>query len=275
MEYTCDECYKMRQKSIVKCPRCQKESFECRVIGISAVNLCRECGCYVLSAGGFPEACHDDKNQYSIMINNPNDNAKLVKLAKILNFNVLDLKNGFLDNKLTLQNKLMDCIEMEKELSNIGISCAMDSRIKKEFPRIYTCPYANGVYEDTEEFELLEKKAESYYNTLFEQFTSMFPGDKKWFEEKCKENQAFPEDGMHVIFGMVVVPFLIEVAINDSEKLKKAFDFFERMETFGTSKIAEVIEFSVLENLIGVPKDRKDILLKYMGKETREVFIRL
>lgn len=38
------------------------------------------------------------------------------------------------------------------------------------------------------------------------------------------------------------------------------------------NKIAEVIEFSVLENLVGI---EKDIFMKYMGKETKEVFIRL
>lgn len=28
MEYTCDECYNLKQKSIVKCPLCGKNTFD-------------------------------------------------------------------------------------------------------------------------------------------------------------------------------------------------------------------------------------------------------
>lgn len=275
MECTCDECYKMRQKTVEKCPRCQRLSFECRVVGISALNVCRECGCYVVSAGGFPELCHDDKSRYSISINKPNDNLKLVKLAKILNLNVLDLKKRFINNKFLIQNTLMKCLDLEQEISALDLSCEIDSRIEKKFPRIVSCQYAKGIYEDIDELKLFEEKAEEYYDSLYERFVELFPDEKKWFNDKCEENGVSPEDGMHIVFGMVVVPFLLEDAINHPKKLKKAFDFFERMETFGTSKIAEVIEFSVLENLVGIEKDKKDIFMKYMGKETKEVFIRL
>ena len=38
------------------------------------------------------------------------------------------------------------------------------------------------------------------------------------------------------------------------------------------NKIAEVIEFTVLENLHGADKDKLDLCLKYMGSETKKAF---
>ena len=71
-----------------------------------------------------------------------------------------------------------------------------------------------------------------------------------------------------------IIPFnhILEVAIADERKMEITFDFIERMEFYGISKIAEVIEFTVLENLHGADKDKLDLCLKYMGSETKKTF---
>ena len=66
MEYTCDECYNLRQKSIEKCPLCGRNTFEGRVIGWSNCMMCTNCGMQVASAGGYPESCHTDDREYRI-----------------------------------------------------------------------------------------------------------------------------------------------------------------------------------------------------------------
>ena len=44
MEYTCDECYEMRQPHICICGNCGKETMVSVVSGISAVSKCTNCG---------------------------------------------------------------------------------------------------------------------------------------------------------------------------------------------------------------------------------------
>lgn len=133
----------------------------------------------------------------------------------------------------------------------------------------YKCPFVYGQYEDRTEFI---EDVDIKYNSMFERFIELFPDDRKWFDNKCQEMSAFPEDGMHIVFGMVVVPYILEVAINEKSKMEAAFDFIERMELIGISKISEVIEFTVLENIHGADKDKIDICLKYMRSETRRFF---
>ena len=67
------------------------------------------------------------------------------------------------------------------------------------------------------------------YNKLYSEFVDLFPQDMEWFKAECEEKSADEDDGMHVLFGMVVVPFILEVAIHSPEKLKLAFDFIEKM----------------------------------------------
>ena len=109
------------------------------------------------------------------------------------------------------------------------------------------------------------------YNDIYDGFINLFPEDKKTFEELSSTNGACKEDGMHIMFGMVVVPFLKKIVINEPDKAQIAFEYIEKMETSGNSDIAEVVEFTILETLLD-SDDKQDILencIKYMGKETK------
>ena len=59
MEYTCDECYALRQPHICICMNCGKNTLVSVVKGISAVSKCTNCGWGCVSAGGYPPSCHE------------------------------------------------------------------------------------------------------------------------------------------------------------------------------------------------------------------------
>lgn len=107
------------------------------------------------------------------------------------------------------------------------------------------------------------------YNSLFENFQKLFPDDTSTMAKIANESSVDSSDGMHVQFGMVVVPFILElVKENNSQKLKIAFDYFEQMETSADPKICEIVEFTVLEDLVSQNQDILDSCKVYMGPET-------
>ena len=108
------------------------------------------------------------------------------------------------------------------------------------------------------------------YDRLYDDFIDMFPEDLSFFEEMKNETGAGVEDGMHVVFGMIIVPYVRKIIMESPNKAKKAFEFFEEMEKSGDPMIAEVIEFSVLEKILTDDKKMVDEYIKFFGKETKE-----
>ncbi len=107
------------------------------------------------------------------------------------------------------------------------------------------------------------------YEDLYSDFISLFPEDMDFFKKREEETGADVADGIHVVFGMVVVPFITKIVKETPDKAKKAFEFFEEMETSGDSQIAEVLEFTVLENLLTEDKGMIPEYAKYFGEETK------
>lgn len=104
---------------------------------------------------------------------------------------------------------------------------------------------------------------------MYEEFLSLFPDDVDRLSEKASEVSAEPSDGMHVMFGMVVVPFVMELLeCKDERKLKIAFDFFEEMAKAENSMISEVLEFTILEDIISRGKVTLDKCKHYMKRNT-------
>ncbi len=103
---------------------------------------------------------------------------------------------------------------------------------------------------------------------LYIKFKALFPDDSELFKEIEREAGTDSESGMHVVSGMVVVPFVTRIAKESHDKAKRAFDYFETMETSGDPRIAEVVEFTVLENLLTEDKEMVSEYAKYFGPET-------
>lgn len=107
------------------------------------------------------------------------------------------------------------------------------------------------------------------YNSLYSEFIKLFPDDTALFNELSLQSNVDENDGMHIMFSYVVIPFVLRlIRSNDHMKLKIAFDYFEQMALSQSNDITEVLEFTIIENLMSNGKDIFYNAKKYMGKET-------
>lgn len=108
------------------------------------------------------------------------------------------------------------------------------------------------------------------YENLYDDFIKMFPDESDYFKMRVEETSAEREDGMHIMFGMVVCPFILKVADEDPEKTQRAFDFIEEMEKCGDERIVNLAEVTVLEDLMTDKQGGMKKLGKYLGEESKE-----
>ena len=108
------------------------------------------------------------------------------------------------------------------------------------------------------------------YENLYDEFITMFPEDLDYFKMRVEEMSVEREDGMHIMFGMVICPFILKLAEEDPQKAQRAFDFIEEMEKSGDDRIANLAEVTVLENLMTDENGGMKKLGKYLGVESRE-----
>ena len=141
MDYTCDECYKMRQPHITECPQCGEHTCFAQVIGLTSVLKCSNCDFEVAGASFFP-ACWGD-TLYSISINKPDDSRKMVKLARVLNIRPLDLNQRFVDSNghAEFKLKVLECSKVCKQISELEISYSLGQDLLRNYSRILDCPF--------------------------------------------------------------------------------------------------------------------------------------
>ena len=109
------------------------------------------------------------------------------------------------------------------------------------------------------------------YDELYKTFKEEISEGYSFFEIKEKENLIDETDGMHVVFGMVIVPYILYIIQNNKMlEINKVFSFLENMAICEDIKIKEVLDFTVLEQLVD---ERQDVLgqcKQYMKKNTLE-----
>ena len=106
------------------------------------------------------------------------------------------------------------------------------------------------------------------YNNLYDEFLNLFPEDRDVFEQLEKETKVIKnEDGVYVMYDMVVVPYIKKIVDENPEKTKRAFAFFELMEKDADPEVGNVVEVSVLESLIS-DEDGFKKYIPFVGKET-------
>lgn len=109
------------------------------------------------------------------------------------------------------------------------------------------------------------------YNNLYSDFNSLFPECIDELNAFAKAANAEETDGMHIMFSFVVIPFILDLLNNDdTDKLKRAFDYFERMASSDSAEITEVLEFTVIENLMSNGQTIYDKAKTYMGDKMIE-----
>lgn len=109
------------------------------------------------------------------------------------------------------------------------------------------------------------------YDKLYNEFKSLFIEKTDILDKLAKDANAEESDGMHIMFSFVVIPFVIELLKQDDrQNLIKAFAFFEEMAASASSEITEVLEFTVIENLMSNGNSVYSRSKNYMGKNTLE-----
>ena len=61
------------------------------------------------------------------------------------------------------------------------------------------------------------------YEDLYDEFINLFPEDKEFFKRLEEETGAVRSIGMHIMFGLVVSPYILRLLEKEPEKAKKAF----------------------------------------------------
>lgn len=103
------------------------------------------------------------------------------------------------------------------------------------------------------------------YENLIERLLADVPQIRPQYEE---EIEWLEEDLPHVIFGMVVTPFIIR-SIKEQKEMSNLYSFLEEM-ALADEKVQEVLVVSVLESLI-TERDIIEIAKSHMGEVTKEM----
>ncbi len=104
------------------------------------------------------------------------------------------------------------------------------------------------------------------YNELYKIFKEEISESYSFFEVKEKENLIDETDGIHIVFGMVIVPYILHIVQNDKMyEINKVFSFLENMAICEDVKIKEVLDFTVLEQLADEGHDIRKRQIQRLG----------
>jgi len=97
-----------------------------------------------------------------------------------------------------------------------------------------------------------------------------FPNLKRKYLDEISWQEG-NSTGSHTIYGDVLTPYLVECIIGDNtNEIKKIFDFLEKILEMKDLYSDEVISYSVIESIVYLFKGR-DFLLLYLGNNTKKV----
>ena len=107
------------------------------------------------------------------------------------------------------------------------------------------------------------------YDELYKTFKKEIPEGFFFLKIKETENLIDETDGMHIVFGMVIVPYILYIVQNNKMlEINKVFSFLENMAICEDIKIKEVLDFTVLEQLVDEGQDILEQCKQYMKKNT-------
>lgn len=107
------------------------------------------------------------------------------------------------------------------------------------------------------------------YDGLYREFREKIPEGINFYEAKERENLIDGTDGIHIIFGMVIVPYILySIQGNDMPLTRKVFAFLEDMAVCEDIKVKEVLDFTILEQLVDKGHEFLNLCKQYMGVNT-------
>lgn len=109
------------------------------------------------------------------------------------------------------------------------------------------------------------------YDNLIQEAQNDLPMFKAKYDQLIEDDVIDIKSGVHIVFGYVFTPILIQAIKNDDKELARImFSFLEQMASSKDNLVVEVCDQSVLEAL----NDGFDdiILMEYMGANTQSGF---
>ena len=114
------------------------------------------------------------------------------------------------------------------------------------------------------------------YERLIETIFKQIPEIEKEYLEKKEEYSVDEETGVHIIFGFIIMPYVIRLInkkeSNDDILLNKIFTFFEQMAIQGDTKVKEVLDFTIIEDILEAEDEVREGAYEYMQVVTRMHF---
>lgn len=109
------------------------------------------------------------------------------------------------------------------------------------------------------------------YNNIIAMSIDYIEEFKKQYLLELENDNIDEESGPHTVFSLVFNPILFyAIKNNDKTLINKIFKLIEQMEVCGDNSLAEVAEFTILEELAD-EFEQKDII-NYMGIETKKAY---
>lgn len=105
------------------------------------------------------------------------------------------------------------------------------------------------------------------YKSLYASYLKSIKSLNTELELFRKNEKIDTEDGMHVIFGMVVLPFIFR-NLNNVDFLSQSFDFFEEMSECEDHLVQEVLDFTILEGIADQNEETRKVIKSFMRRNT-------
>ena len=106
------------------------------------------------------------------------------------------------------------------------------------------------------------------YERLIKTIFKQIPEIEVEYIEKKEEYSIDEETGVHIIFGFIIMPYVIRLinnkGSNDDILLHEIFTFFEQMATQGDTKVKEVLDFTIIEDILEAGEQVIEGAYKYM-----------
>lgn len=139
----CNHCIRFQDFPEEVCMECKQKSVTFHLKGASLIGSCSCCG-FTFVGGSFFAACESDNDEYHILLRDSNvEKRTLVKLAKILNYNVLEFMREVNEEKvLCLGYNLKQVVKVLSFLEDNAIAYEIDPPFP--YSKIRYCTYWNS-----------------------------------------------------------------------------------------------------------------------------------
>ena len=108
------------------------------------------------------------------------------------------------------------------------------------------------------------------YESLYRDFLDFLPEKSEEIKNCMAKADVDPDEGMHIVFGEVIVPLMMRWAKEKDPVALKAFGFIETMAMCNDKLISEVLDFTILESFADQKPEVYAAIKEQLGPNTKE-----